>query len=259
MKPLRSFGITRGVALALGGVLGAAMLSSSSAEGPATPAAQAADVRAVAALPPPEPGDFRADLRVDALAKIAKLGSAVGLGPGKFKTVIKSGKEDPDRPNVYPLIGELTMPPSPGYFVVFRFMPVTNATSLVQLGDATGTADLTDLEKVHTVVRIKFNLVISDVRQNGVPVDVGSNCRTATPIDLTLDGHINLTAPVVPPTGPYPPEKRAGTVKSSFAIPAFTGCGVTENLSPLITGLVSGPNNDLITYLGKLCFANCKD
>lgn len=64
---------------------------------------------------------------------------------------------------------------------------------------------------------------------------------------------------MVPQTGPYPPEKRAGTVKSSFAIPAFTGCGATENLSPLITGLVSGPNNDLITYLGKLCFANCKD
>lgn len=36
-------------------------------------------------------------------------------------------------------------------------------------------------------------------------------------------------------------------------IPAFSGCGVTEDLDPLFTGTVSGPDNYLKLMMGTLC------
>ncbi|SDJ50766.1 hypothetical protein SAMN05421871_11782 [Actinokineospora alba] len=230
-------------------MVGATMLASTPLEKPVA-GPQQADVRVVAAIPPPEPGDFKSVLRVEGMTKIAKLGQAMSIGRGKFKALIKA--VDDDRPN--PLIGELLMPPAPGYFVVFRFMPVTNNTSFVQVGDATGSIDLTDLTKAKAIVKVKLNLVISEVKQNGVPLDVGPNCHTVTPVDLDLSGTINLGVKAVTETQPVTEANRAGTIETRYAIPAFTGCGVTENLSPLMTGLVSGPGNELITHLYNLCF-----
>lgn len=174
----------------------------------------------------------------------------MSIGRGKFKALIKA--VDDDGPT--PLIGEMLMPPAPGYFVVFRFMPVTNNTSFVQVGDATGSIDIANFAEAKAIVKVKLNLVISEVKQNGAPLDVGPNCHTVTPVDLDLSGTINLGARKVNETEPVDKDDLAGTIKASYVIPAFTGCGVTENLSPLMTGLVSGPGNKLITYLYNLCF-----
>lgn len=228
-------------------MVGATMLASAPAE---QPGPRQADVRVVAAIPPPGPGDFKSVLRVEGMTKIAKLGQAMSIGRGKFRALIKA--VDDDVPN--PLIGEMSMPPAPGYFVVFRFMPVTNNTSFVQVGDATGTIDLADTAGAKTKVKVKLKLVISEVKQNGVPLDVGPDCHTVTPVDIDLSGTINLGARRVNETEPVTEADRAATIKTTYAIPAFTGCGVTENLSPLMTGLVSGPGNELITYLYNHCF-----
>ncbi|MGH3862633.1 hypothetical protein [Actinokineospora sp.] len=245
MKLLRSFGVALGVS----GVVGATMLASAPLEKPDA-GSQQADVRVVAAIPPPKPGDFKSVLRVEGMTKIAKLGQAMSIGRGMFKALITPV---PDAPS--PLIGEMLMPPAPGYFVVFRFMPVTNNTSFVQVGDAIGTIDIEDFAAAETKVKVKLNLVISEVKQNGVPLDVGANCRTVTPVDLNLSGTVNLGLPKVTPDGPVVDKDHlAATINTSYAIPAFTGCGVTENLSPLMTGLVSGPGNDLIIKLYNICF-----
>ncbi|MBC6450579.1 hypothetical protein [Actinokineospora xionganensis] len=244
MKLLRSFGVALGVSA----VVGATMLASAPLEKPEA-GSQQADVRVVAAIPPPKPGDFKSVLRVEGMTKIAKLGQAMSIGRGKFKALITPAPEGPSA-----LIGEMLMPPAPGYFVVFRFVPVTNNTSFVQVGDATGTIDIEDFAAAETKVKVKLNLVISEVKQNGVPLDVGPNCRTVTPVDLELSGTINLGARKVNETEPVVEADRAATIKTSYTIPAFTGCGATENLSPLMTGLVSGPGNELITYLYNHCF-----
>jgi hypothetical protein len=84
---------------------------------------------------------------------------------------------------------------------------------------------------------------IHDVKVNGVPLDVGPNCRTATPINATLTGG----------TPQYTDILKGGPLSGTVEIPPFSGCGVTENLDPLLTGTVSGPGNRVEVVQGTLC------
>ncbi|HVK25807.1 MAG TPA: hypothetical protein VM677_30995, partial [Actinokineospora sp.] len=128
MMEIRRFRAARAAVLALvAGTVGALVASSPEAARPVP------DARRAAAAAPAEPGDFRVNFRVDGWTRIAKLGSAMRVGPGQFKSVIKQGQEDPGNPGVYPVTGTLTMPPASGYFVVFRFVPVTNVNSFIQV------------------------------------------------------------------------------------------------------------------------------
>jgi hypothetical protein len=272
MKILRSFRATRVVALALGAVLCAGMLTSSPATGGT--AAQELDVRKVADLPPPLPTDIKVMLRVDGITKIAKLGSAMRFGPGLFKGLIHKGEEPEDPADdtfIYPIEGEMTMPKATGYFVAFKFMPVINNVNFVQVGKAEGTVDMHDLSAVQTDVTMNLNLVVSSVYQNGdsktgVELKVGANCHTQTPVVIHIKGPLDLNKKRVPPKDPIQlepepgkPSQTAAIVNTTYTIPPFTGCGVTENLSPLITGLVSGPDNQLRIYLSGICYLGCAD
>ncbi|WP_436497877.1 hypothetical protein [Actinokineospora sp. HUAS TT18] len=212
------------------------------------------DAQRAAAAAPAEPGDFRVNFRVDGWTRIAKLGSAMRVGSGQFKSVIKQGQEDPGNPGIYPVTGTLTMPPASGYFVVFRFVPVTNTNSFVQVGTASGTANMNDFPTVHADIKLALDLVITDVKQNNVPLNVGANCRSKTPIAVSIKGDLDLSAPKITPQNPNP--KPAATIDSEYTIPPLVGCGVTEDLTPLLTGLVSGPKNLLRTELRLEC-AGC--
>jgi len=44
-----------------------------------------------------------------------------------------------------------------------------------------------------------------------------------------------------------------GPLTGMLTIPPFTGCGVTENLDPLLTGSISGSGNFVKLTQGKLC------
>ncbi|HVK21698.1 MAG TPA: hypothetical protein VM677_10105, partial [Actinokineospora sp.] len=94
----------------------------------------------------------------------------------------------------------------------------------------------------------------TDVKQNGVPLDVGANCRSRAPIDVAIKGDLDLSVPKITPQNPNP--KPAATIDSEYTIPQLIGCGVTEDLTPLLTGLVSGPKNLLRTELRLEC-AGC--
>ncbi|GAA1983731.1 hypothetical protein [Amycolatopsis minnesotensis] len=81
---------------------------------------------------------------------------------------------------------------------------------------------------------------ITNVKVNGVPLDVGPNCRTATPASIDLTTTIwDPVAGGILKTDPAAKDPRY----RGFTLPAFTGCGRTEPLSPLISGLNSGPDN----------------
>jgi hypothetical protein len=91
------------------------------------------------------------------------------------------------------------------------------------------------------------NIALSDVTVNcvpangtcvgsGAPLDVGPNCRTSKPVAINLSG--------VPPYQPL----IGGPLEGTLTIPKFTGCGVTENLDPLLNAPLSG-SGDLIRII----------
>ncbi|MGW0521935.1 hypothetical protein [Crossiella sp. NPDC003009] len=130
------------------------------------------------------------------------------------------------------LTGTLAIPPSRSYFVVLGFVPSTATVEFEPVGPAAGTLPGGKLD-----ITVNLRLRLRDVRQAGVPLDVGPDCRTEEPMVIRLVGDL----PILPNT-----DYRYTSV---FRIPPFTGCGVREDLSPLFSGLVSGPDNQLVTTL----------
>jgi hypothetical protein len=137
--------------------------------------------------------------------------------------------------------GEPKLPPAPGSFFTFGFIPTTGTMQLTQLGIGNvdiwfqGTAGL-------ATARLRVSARLFDTAVNGVPLDVGPNCHTATPIDVVLTA--------TPATYSI---TNGGVLAGVIDIPPFTDCGVTEDLSPIITGLVSGPNNYVKMTQSKVC------
>lgn len=141
--------------------------------------------------------------------------------------------------------GNVALPPTKGNFLGFDFVPTSADVELLPVdhdrGDRTIKVGLVLLNgpavsHMETIVRI-YN-----VKVNGVPLDVGPNCRTATPtkIDLVSDAWDASQGGLLHTDPKAAEEKYRG-----FTLPPFTGCGVTEQLSPLVTGLNSGQGNQI--------------
>lgn len=163
---------------------------------------------------------------VDGEATLAKLNSSLALvHGGRFDATVflDSGVID----------GTLTIPPSPGTFLGFGFVPVTATATFTAAGDATGTfrAGIADVT-AHEL------LTLSQASVNGTALNVGA-CRAAQEVDIRIRGTLNLLA--------------SSNLRATFTIPSFTGCGVGEDLSPLFDGLVSGPDNQLAVTLTFRC------
>ncbi|WP_414940272.1 hypothetical protein [Amycolatopsis sp. cmx-11-51] len=180
-------------------------------------------------------------------SRVAKLGSDITFPQGLFDGMIL-GFTDKS-----PISGKLAIPATSSYFVSFRFMPATGTVELIPDGDSTGVVDVDtgatgDCKEVgtiicaHTDVTSKVFIKLSNVKVDGKVLDVGPNCRTAQSAAVNIKALVPLAFP-------------ASSVKitSTFSTPGFTGCGVREDLSPLLTGLVAGPGNTLVTNLKLRC------
>lgn len=116
----------------------------------------------------------------------------------------------------------------------------------------------------------KVEISLSDLRVDGVPVDLGSSCRTVRPADIALysdqanggyfpgeggylgafDGlHPGSVAPLDSPeyaNHSSDLQGRSLAASTGVTVPPFTGCGVGgDDLSPLVTAMASGPNNPI--------------
>jgi hypothetical protein len=82
---------------------------------------------------------------------------------------------------------------------------------------------------------------ISRVMVDEVPLHVGPNCHSATPMRLRLTG------------GKKYDLFQGGLLKGVVTIPPFVGCGTHgDNLDPLLNGTISGPGNRLRQIQGNL-------
>ncbi|MFC7614716.1 hypothetical protein ACFQV2_15465 [Actinokineospora soli] len=209
---------------------------------------------AVAAAPPDqraapleEPVRPAAGLKVtfdvDAVNTVAKIGADIAI-KGELETFL-----DIFAPPPSPLTGTIKLyDVKNAYLVVFRFMPVHNSINFPPATvKGSTTVDVSQqpwVAKIDTVSDIHLRLY--DVRQDGVDLRVGGNCRTAKPMRVPLKGDITLV----------PGAK--SVFKTKADLPAFTGCGTKEDLDPLIGGLVSGPDNPMTVTLTLKCIdTNC--
>ena len=142
------------------------------------------------------------------------------------------------------------LPPTQATFLAFGFVPATATMHL----DEIGTLDLFGVGTT-TALKVQFSwavmrLSISNVKVNGVPLNVGPNCQTVRPVTIELLGR-----------APGYALQTGGPLDGNVNIPAFKDCGVGENLDPLfgtmrhgvLVGSISGPRNFSILTQGNLC------
>ncbi|ASR34697.1 hypothetical protein BAY61_06565 [Prauserella marina] len=96
-----------------------------------------------------------------------------------------------------------------------------------------------------------MTLRMYDVEVNGVPLDVGPDCRSAHPFTVVFNGQSAQAVPIL--LDEYS-VAYGGVITGTITIPPFSGCGVTEDLDPLLTGTVSGPGNYTRVSQGDVCF-----
>ena len=157
------------------------------------------------------------DYQVDGVTRIHKLQSDLVIGPGTLKAEIDIVNGT--------ITGELWLPPSLGYFVVFGFVPTTARTDLVPVAEVTGT-----IKDGHVKASARLDIGLGEVAVDSQPLDVGPACRTVEPASIDLEGPFELAKM---------------KMKGVYAIPPFAGCQGRERLDPLLTGLISGPGNTI--------------
>ncbi|MET9859319.1 DUF6801 domain-containing protein [Streptomyces smyrnaeus] len=140
-------------------------------------------------------------------------------------------------------LGELELPDATATFLDFDFMPVTAKIEFTSSPMTIVTVQRGSSAPNYATIYVDQTLRMHDVTVNGVPLDVGPNCRTSRPIELVLKG-----------VQPEYEVLKGGILRAKFAIPPFTGCGTgSEDLDPLFTASISGGGNYLKLVQGAPC------
>jgi hypothetical protein len=136
-------------------------------------------------------------------------------------------------------------PPATATFLDFGFMPVTATLQLTEIGTLNIYGVGTGFALSTNTSWAQMNLRIYDVKVNGKPLNVGPDCETSKPLLIGLTGL---------GSGPHPYSLSGGGPLTGYVtVPAFSHCGVSENLDDLITGTVSGTDNYSEFTQGPLC------
>lgn len=210
---------------------------------------------------------------VTGYADVAKLKSAtlfplacakIAQGPNTIKFVDGRVHLFQDSTVVLDYKGEPKLPPATGTFLTFGFMPTTASLEMTQIPPGT-TADGKPDYNIHsdlmivgpgnsegvTTIDMDLRLRLYNVKVNGVPLDVGPNCRTTKPFKLPLRGEMLLKDGVQ--TG-YT-LVTGGELNGEVTLPPFSGCGVDEDLDRLFTASISGVPGAVKQVQGAPCAA----
>jgi hypothetical protein len=142
-------------------------------------------------------------------------------------------------------------PPAKATLLSFGFMPTSATMQLTGIGtiNVVTVGPLTactgpSCKPTLTTISARLSLRIYNVLVNGVPLNVGPNCHTS-PFDLVLTGSSQSKPPYEFSTG--------GPLTGTVTIPAFSNCGVGENLDPVFNAAISGPGNFTRLTQGRVC------
>ncbi|MGK5533090.1 DUF6801 domain-containing protein [Streptomyces sp. URMC 129] len=137
---------------------------------------------------------------------------------------------------------QLRFPAARSTFLSFGFAPVSATVEF----DSDLATLVTWQNNAHpeptTTIGFHQTLRLSDIEVNGVPLAVGSNCRTAEPIEVFLEAGEGYDV------------FGGGRLSGEVEIPPFTGCNANgEDLDALLTATISGPGNHIEFNQGELC------
>lgn len=138
-------------------------------------------------------------------------------------------------------LAAIDLPDADSTFLAFGFQPVTAKVSFEAGPMTISFGNVGD--KPFSTAYFKQSLRLHDVRINGTPLDVGSDCRTEKAFKVVLNGGAEYTNVGV-----------GGRLDGEVTIPPFTGCGTGgENLNPLFTAAISGPGNRIAMDQASTC------
>jgi hypothetical protein len=101
-----------------------------------------------------------------------------------------------------------------------------------------------DVAWSRSFVQVKVN----DVQVNGTPLRMGESCQTAPTVLFLKSDLGSITRGGVDVS-------EGSTFTGTVNIPQFSGCGVGEDLSPLLSAAISGGGNTVKVDAGKWCAA----
>ncbi|MEU3056432.1 DUF6801 domain-containing protein [Streptomyces griseus] len=203
---------------------------------------------------PPEWVMTTAETYAAGYANAAKLDGAAALGPAFMKVVLNkryindscASTVDVSSEVNFDYEGRRQLPPTKATFLSYGFMPTTATMTLEQVGPPaaihTHTVTNTPTYPEETTVTAQLVMRLSDVKVNGVPLDVGPDCRTERPFEQVLRGY----GQSYPPAGYL--VAFGGTLTGYAHIPPFEGCGVGEDLDPIFTSAISSPGKKADNY-----------
>ncbi|MFJ9978102.1 DUF6801 domain-containing protein [Streptomyces cyaneofuscatus] len=218
---------------------------------------------------PPEWVMTTAETYAAGYANAVKLDGAAALGPAFMKVVLNkryindscASTVDVTSEVEFEYEGKRQLPPTKATFLSYGFMPTTATMVLEQVGPPavvqTHTVTNTPTYPEESTVTAQLSMRLYDVKVNGVPLDVGPDCRTERPFEQVLKGY----GQSYPPAGYL--VATGGNLTGYAHIPPFKGCGVGENLDPLFTSAISsvGKKADNYTKMTQapLCVATNPD
>lgn len=144
-------------------------------------------------------------------------------------------------------VAEFTLPDSASTFLTFGFVPVSGKVEFTNRPMTIVTEQFGPTDLNETTAGFYQELRVYDVKVNGVPLDVGDDCRTSRPADVVLKGEF-----------PEYDVFAGGTLRSLVTVPPFTGCGTGgEDLDAVFTAALSGPGNYVELNQSRLCGVPC--
>jgi hypothetical protein len=214
---------------------------------------------------------------VAGFSNVSKLGEATLLGPGPDNQPRAALSDIQNVENLakcipgqtvedvyYYAVGQLDyrgedrFPPATATLLTFKFMPVTTTLDISLIpfdcrdigGKLVAKTSLciqqlfpyyNPSENIATITS-EEEIRVSGLAVNGVPLNIGQHCQTAAPTKVVLTGK-----------SPQYSLGNGGPLTGYVTIPQFKGCGIGENLDPLLNASVSGPRNFVILTQGPLC------
>jgi len=168
---------------------------------------------------------IKATYKVTGSTFLAGPKASVKLGPGTLSAKVNAGTGK--------LTAALSLPPATGSFKQAGVIPVTATTKFINDGPTTGKVSLTT-GAVRTTSKI--TLQITSLTVAGLPVPVGSQCETSSPVVVSLKSLKGFTA------------LGGGKVAGSYTIGKFSHCMLA---TLLINQTVPASGNTITLTLGK--------
>ncbi|MEV4144309.1 DUF6801 domain-containing protein [Amycolatopsis sp. NPDC049691] len=181
--------------------------------------------------------------QVDNTATITKTGAKIHSKPAALVNGVWFRITTPDGfPIRSEITGELAFAPVTVSYLGYGFLPITATVEFLPVDYRSGATMIHSFGTLFDgILRNHLDVVsrLSDVKVNGVPLDAGPDCVSATPMPIDMIGEYDPFTGGLIGTDPA----NADPKYRGFSLPPFKNCGAAEKLSSLFTGQNSGPGN----------------